>query len=290
MTTTPVADLTHSVSYDPIYFPQLADGGGYTTSLLLLNTSNWTESGTLQILDDNGAPLVVNQVGGTADSSFRYSIPSGGAFRFQTDGFPAATNTGWVRLTPDLLNPAPVGSGVFGYNPGSILVSESGIPATTSTTHARIYVDLSKMHNTGLAIANVGTMAAMITLRTYQTDGTTGVGSSQGPLRLAAGGHDAKFANQFISDLPDGFTGVLDISSTSLFAALTLRSLVNERNDFLMTTFPVVDATRTAPSPIIFPQIVDGGGYITEFILISAGQSANMTLTYYDENGAVTAY
>jgi hypothetical protein len=103
---------------------------------------------------------------------------------------------------------------------------------------------------------------------------------------LSAKGHAAAFANQFIQGLPEGFTGVLDISSTAPFAALTLRSLVNERNDFLMTTFPIADMTRTAPSPIVFPHIVDGGGYVTQFILLSPGGAASTTLSLYDESGA----
>jgi hypothetical protein len=256
----------------------------------LLNTSNGIESGTLQILDNYGGPLVVNRVGGTTGSSFPYSIPAGGAFRFQTDGSPAAFKVGWVRLTPDSLSPTPSSSGVFGNNPGSILLSESGIPAAVSTTHARVYVDLSGNHDTGLAIANVNSTAASIRINAFQTDGATGVGTSQGPLQLTGGGHDAKFADQLIAGLPVGFTGVLDISSTTPFAALTVRSLYNERGDFLMTTFPVADANRVAPSPIVFPQIADGGGYVTQFILISAGGAASTTLYYYDETGTPTDY
>jgi len=79
---------------------------------------------------------------------------------------------------------------------------------------------------------------------------------------------------------------VLDIRSASPFAALTLRSLVNGRGDFLMTTFPVADAESDAPSPVVFPQIADGGGYITEFIMISAGEAADTTVYFYDEDGA----
>ena len=86
--------------------------------------------------------------------------------------------------------------------------------------------------------------------------------------------------------MPEGFAGVLDINSATPFAALTLRSLTNERGDFLMTTFPVADANQVAPSPIVFPQIVDGGGFTTEFILISSGQVSNNNLSYFDENGS----
>jgi hypothetical protein len=289
LTTTPTADLTHSLMSTPTYFPQFADGGGYTTSLVLLNTSNGVETGTFQILDDLGAPLVANQVGGTADSSFKYSIAPGGAFRFQTDGFPASTKVGWVQLTPDEGTSTPVGAGMFGYNPGNVLVTESGIPSATSTTHARVYVDLSGGHNTGLAIANLAETSASISIKAFQSDGTTGVGTSQGPLPFPGKGHGARFAGEFVSGLSAEFTGVLDIRSATPFAALTVRSLTNERGDFLLTTFPIADMSRAAPSPIVFPQIGDGGGYITQFILLSPGGVSNAKLNFYGEAGTPLA-
>jgi hypothetical protein len=278
LTTTPVVDLKRAVSYAPLFFPHFADGGGYTTSIVLLNTTDKTEGGSLQVLDNKGAPLVVNQAGGKPDSSFRYSIPAGGAYRFQTNGSSAGTSVGWVRVLPDSDSPTPVGSGVFSYNPGTIMISESGIPSAVPTTHARIYVDLSGKYNTGLAIANVVRSGAIIKINAFQNDGVTPAGASPSPLGLDAYGHDAKFATQFITGLVPGFTGLLDISSTTPFAALTMRSLVNERGDFLMTTFPIADANSVAPSPIIFPQVADGGGYTTQFILISASGEASTTL------------
>ena len=285
LTTTPIADLSQPPATDPIYYPQFVDGGGYTSALVLLNASGTVETGTLRVFDDNGAALAVNQVGGTTDSSFRYSISVGGVFRFQTDGFPASVKAGWVLLTPDAGTSRPVGAGVFSYSSGGILVSESGIPAAVSTTHARVYVDLSRGHDTGVAIANPTSMNTDITISAYRTDGVTPVGTSQGPLQLPGNGHSAKFATEFIAGLPAGFTGVLDITSATPFAALTLRSLNNERNDFLMTTFPIADADRTAPSPVVFPQIADGGGFVTEFILLNAGGASRTTLSFFDNEG-----
>jgi hypothetical protein len=289
ITTTPVADPSQALSDDPRYFPQFADGGGYTTSLVLLNTSGSIEAGSFEIMDDNGSPLVVNQVGGTPGSSFRYSIPPNGAFRFQTDGSSEGLSVGWVRLVPDAGTSSPIGSGVFNYNPGDVLVTESGVPMVGATTHARIYVDLSGNFNTGLAIANLAKSSASITLSAFQTDGITRMGTSQGQLLLNADGHTAKFADGFITGLPPGFTGVLDIVSATPFAAVTLRTLVNERDEFLMTTFPIADATQPAPSPIIFPQIADGGGYVTQFILIGPVAEASTTITFHGEDGTPAA-
>jgi hypothetical protein len=64
-----------------------------------------------------------------------------------------------------------------------------------------------------------------------------------------------------------------------------VRSLSNENHDYLMTTFPVADANQAAPSPIVFPQIADGGGYTTQFILLSAAGASNTTLGFFDNSG-----
>jgi hypothetical protein len=290
ITTTPVADLTLSPGSGSVYFPQFVDGGGYTTSIILLNTSNSTETGTLQIRDHAGNPFVVNPVGGTANSSFAYSINPGGLFRFQTDGSLSSTKAGWVQLIPDSGKSTPVGSGVFGYNPGDVLQSESGIPSATATTHARVYVDRSGDHDTGLAIANVSGSGSSIAINAFQKDGITAVGTSKGPIPMPMNGYNAAFADDFATGLPAEFTGVLDISSTKPFAALTLRTLVNERDEFLMTSFPVADANHSGPSPIVFPHIVDGGGYSTEFILLSPSGAASTTLYLYDDSGAPVNY
>ncbi len=67
----------------------------------------------------------------------------------------------------------------------------------------------------------------------------------------------------------------MELSSSTPFAALTLRSLVNARGEFLLTTLPVADYNQAASGPIVFPQIADGGGYRTELILVSAGGAAS---------------
>jgi hypothetical protein len=289
ITTTPVADLTQPINSSHLYFAQFADGGGYTTSLILMNTSDANETGSFEIMNNNGEALSVNQVGGAFGSSFSYAIPPNGIYYFQTDGSPGNWEAGWVRVTPGPGTSTPAGSGVYGYNPENVLITEAGVPSASATTHARIYVDRSGNHNTGLAIANINDTAAAITIDAYETDGVTAAGTSAGPMTLAAYGHDAQFANQLITDLSAEFTGILDIRSTTPFAALTVHSLYNENGDYLMTTFPIADVNRAAPSPIVFPQIADGGGYETQFIFLSMGEESSTTIDYYDNDGVPLA-
>src|SRR5262249_42645251 len=148
-------------------FPQLADGGGYTTTVILSNTSGAAETGTISISDDAGASLSVRPVGGTVGPTFSYSIPAGGTFIFKTDGSPSFVRVGWLKVIPDSGSNAPVGAGVFSYSPAGILVTESGIPSSEATTRARIYVDMSDAHDTGLAISNPTGMPSTVTLKLF---------------------------------------------------------------------------------------------------------------------------
>jgi hypothetical protein len=285
LTTTPIADLTRPQDSAPLYFPQFVDGGGYVTTLMLLNTSEVAETGKLALFDDSGSPLLVNQVGGTRGSDFDYAIGAGGIFVFQADGFPTEARVGWARLMPDTGTAGPVGAGVFSFSQGGIRVTESGVPAALPTTHARIYINESGNRSTGLAIANPDSSGLDLKLKAFHPDGSIVTDGGESSLSLDTAGHTARFVSQFMSGLPAGFTGVLDISSESPFAALTLRALTNSRGEFLLTTFPVADQTRAAPAPMVFPQIADGGGYVTEFILMSSAGPASLSIDFYDEDG-----
>ena len=210
-----------------------------------------------------------------------------GTFIFKTDGSPSSVRAGWLKVTPDSGSNAPIGAGVLSYSPAGILVTESGIPSSQATTRARLYVDMSNGHDTGLAVINPSDTPITVTLQAFDKNGSN-AGNGPATVTLQAGGHLAAFVRELISGLPSGFTGVADLTSSSPFAPLTLRSLTNGRGDFLLTTFPAADLTQPAPTPIVFPQIADGGGYKTEFIFISADGStpASVTVNFIDDNGA----
>ena len=288
LTSTPIGDLAKPAPSGVLSFPQIVDGGGLQTTLILMNTSNALETGSARLYGDDGSPMSTHMTGGSAaDSSFSYSIPPGGFVRLATDGSPPSVNAGWAQLTPDAGMSAPVSTAIFSLTQLGTLVTESGVPAITSTTHARIYVDKSSGHDTGLAVTNPGESSIRITAAAYQSDGVTPAGNGPGTVDLVSSGHTAKFVGQFIAGLPDGFTGVLDLVSASSFNVITLRSLINGRGDFLLTTFPVADMNQAPPAPLIFPQIAEGGGYQTQIILLSTSPAAStVTLSYIGDDGS----
>jgi hypothetical protein len=289
MTSTPVADLRRPLSTAPTYFAEFIDGGGYTTTLMLLNTSGVMMTGTLRMYDNDGAPLAVQQVGGASGSAFAYSIAPGGAYVLQTDAAPVNFKVGWVELIPDPGTATPMGAGVYQSSQDGVLAAESGIAAAIPTTHARIFVDTAGGHNSSVALANPGAATASIAFTALGMDGATTAGTSVGPMTLNGKGHAAQFVWERISGLPEGFRGVLDIVSETAFVPLTIRALINERGDFLFAAFPVADMNQAAPSPILFPQIAAGGGTKTEIIMLSAGAAGAATLRYFGNAGTPLA-
>jgi hypothetical protein len=283
-TTTPGAPFGRS-SANALYLPQMVDGGGYKMTLTLMNTASAPQSGTVQLFGDDGSAFSIRPAKGSPATSFRYNIPAGGLYVLESDGSPASSTAFSAQVIPDAGNALPEGAGIYSFTQNGILVTESGVPSSSLTTHARIFVDTTGGHNTGLALANPSGSAVNITLRAFQSDGTTQVGDGPAGVTLAGNGHSAFFTGQMVSGLPANFTGVLDISASVPFSALTVRSLTNARGDFLLTTFPTADLTQRAPSLPLFAQIAEGGGYSTQIVFLSDGIPSNVTLRYLDNAG-----
>lgn len=289
ITTTPVSDLMQPMQINSLYFPQMADGGGYQTVMILLNTSASPESGRLRFFDDTGSPLPIRLAGNSAlFSQVPYAIPIGGLLRVVTDGSSSTVKVGWIQVTPESGSATPVGAGILSYAPGPLLLTETGVPSATLTTHARINIDQSNGHDTGIALSNALTLNSTlhVTLSAFQADGVTPAGNGWTSLDLNLSGHAAKFVGEFIAGLPANFVGVLDISASQPFVALTLRSLRNARGDFLLTTFPIADLNQPSPSPMIFAQVADGGGYTTQIILLGTGTSSTASVSFFGNDGS----
>ena len=59
-------------------------------------------------------------------------------------------------------------------------------------------------------------------------------------------------------------------------AAIGLRGRYNERADFLISTMPALpDNAPATTGELLFPHIVTGSGYTTEFVLMSPGTSSS---------------
>ena len=75
-------------------------------------------------------------------------------------------------------------------------------------------------------------------------------------------------------------------STGSNSSVVGLRGTTNERGDFLITTTPASNENVVATSEFAFPHIVNGGGYSTQFILLSgAAEGSSGTLRFFKQDG-----
>ena len=297
MTTLPVAPLAVPTT-GTVYFPHFADGGGWTTQVILVNPTHAPISGSVQFFGpgsetEAAAPATLTLADGRSGSTFSYAIPPRSAARLRASNPAGPPQVGSVRAVPDPGQPAPSGVSIFAFQKDGMTVSEAGVPASTSGAAFRVYVEASgtpgQPHSvrSSIALTNTSDAPTTVSLELTDLDGTaTG---STASLTIPASGHVARFIDEFFPALTTPFSGILRIASAAPdIAAVGLRLAINQRHDILVTTTPPVDenAAPTA-SDLFFPHFVDSGGWTTQFILFSGspGQTASGVIRFTGQDG-----
>lgn len=197
-----------------LIFPQIADGGGNRTHLLLTNASATATVATVSFLSESGLPLELT-INGSTSSTFDVPIPAFGSAKMATSGVPANTLVGWVSVTtyPAVdLN----GHAVFQYFKDAQLFAEASVPGVLPISTLDFFADEEGGFKTGFALANAGTIVASGSLILWRKDGTV-FGIS--PIRLGPGEHIATYLFQvFGADAPSG-RAELNLVSGALAAA-----------------------------------------------------------------------
>jgi hypothetical protein len=289
ITTLPVADLSIAPGSSAFVFPHYADGAGWTTKLLLVNTTDTPMTGTILFCSQGGCPAAVQPVASNA-----YTLPPRSSFQFQTANAVNTVTAGSILVTPTSGSKAPTGVAVFSLKSGGVTVSTAGVPGSVTSNAFRMYAELSGSTGqislqTGIAIANPGTGTASVVFELNTLSGaSTGL---TGSLSIPAGGQTSLFLNQIpgFETLTTPFQGVLRISTSSSggISVIGLRVRYNERGDFLITTTQPTDESRTPAGPQFFPHFADGGGFTTQFILFNGGadQASSGSLKFFDQSG-----
>ncbi len=292
ITTLPVAALA-TTSTATGFFPHFADGGGWTTEVILVNPTDGTLTGNVLFFTQgsdtaSGAAATVT-VDGVAASSFAYSIPGRSSRRFLTSGSPTGTTSGSARIVPDGGSTTPSGLGVFSFKPGQFTVAEAGVPLLAPATAVRMYAESAPPIQTGVAVANPSSTPVTVNFELTTLAGvSTGL---TGTATIPGDGQIAKFLDQIsgFEALTTPFQGVLRITTTSTagVSIVGLRSRTNSRGDFLITTTSPVDENAGASTAEqLFPHFADGGGWSTQFILCG-GSSASTSgdLGFFSQSG-----
>ena len=281
--TLPVVDLNAAPVSDPVAFPHIAIGEGYTTQIVLINPTGQTIRGQIRLTDSGGQPLVALVAQNTA-SDIPYEIPPHGTFQPELESV-TGLKVGYAVATPDPGSTSPAGTAIFLFRSNNQLVTEAGVAATPPTTAARIFVDHGGTR-TGVAIANAGTQTANMVITLLDRNGFP---KSSVTRALPPGNHLAIFAHELFPELVEGFTGLMEIQSTSPIVPVTLKlTTVNTATGLALTTLPIADLNRPPEAPLlIFPQIAIGGGFSTRLILLNADAAfpSRGSLSFFQSDG-----
>jgi hypothetical protein len=163
---------------------------------------------------------------------------------------------------------------IFSFRNDNVTVTEAGVPANPAGTAFRMFAEVQGDVRTGIAVANAAASSATITVEAYRLDGaSTG---AAGTFTVPANGQTALFLNEIegLEPLGTPFSGIVRLTSPSPVFAIGLRGRTNERGDFLITTTPPSDeGAPESSTDVLFPHVVDSGGYTTQIVLFS-GSSA----------------
>ncbi len=250
-----------------LYFAQMADGGGFSSQIMLVNPLAAEVAVTLEFFQSDGSPLV-STWNGVTDSSFTYPIPGFASLFLRSAGSSGKVTVGWARVKA---TGAIGGALTYSFLSGGKAVEEAGLDPSPLTASFLLTVDTRAGFSSGLAIANPNSRTVPLTFTLLDTEGRQ---TARSTSALPPMGHFARLIGELfpLQDLA-GFKGVVRVEAGgSQVAATTLRfdEALNR-----LASIPVIDTGSNPGSRVIyFPQVADGGGYRSTFALVNLSDYA----------------
>ena len=295
MTSVPVGEVTNS-SPGTVTIPHFADGGGWKTSVVVMNPTDGTITGEVRPYSQNGQPLAMTLNGVTSDV-FSYSIPPRSFTTFRSGGLQSNIDAGFIAVNSTSTTSRPFVFVMFRYSTNGVTVTESSVAAQSASMVWSMFVEsagnlgASGSIQSGIAIAHNEADGANIHFELFGSDGKFIGGSSN--IQIPGRWQTSMFLNQIpgLPPIPSSFRGVLRVwSDRNRFSrpgvsVTGLRGRYNERGEFLFTSTPAIaEVFATTSSELLFPHFAIGGGYETEFVLFSDNGSSG-TVYFFDQNG-----
>ena len=274
-------------------FSQIASGGGWKTSLYVVNQGETPAQVTVNFKDDNGAaltlPFSVLEIGGTQmqnAATLTTPIAANATLLIETSSSPEVLS-GWAEVLSSNANVS--GYGVFHYTSATGVESEGTVPLDASTSSILLLpYEAGNGFAVGLALANLSAAysAAPNEIIAWDEHGSL---LSQTAAALPAGGHSSFMLKDRIPAVT-GHRGYVQVNSTAgsglpgpNITGLGLR--VNPAGGFTSTMALQEQVSGTA----VFAQVASGGGWRTSLYFTKAlnptSTSGFVTVSFYADDG-----
>ncbi|MDE0166287.1 MAG: PQQ-dependent sugar dehydrogenase [Bryobacterales bacterium] len=258
------AEVTPEVTGDRIsYFPHLAVGESWQTTITLINYSPEEVTCQTDFLSDQGTPLMVSFPAlGTVVSRIDI-LPPGGSVHEETNvDLSAPQVSGWARATCS----RPVKASLLfrQHDSDGIPVAEAGVNAATAP--ASRFVTFAERQEgkagTGVAYANPSSTEALITFTAKDAAGQT---LASEDLRVSPGGHGARNMAELFG--LSSFSGSLEVTSTAPIVSLSLNFEAAPAFSSLPPGEP--DPSTQEPTTYYFPHLAVGESWQTTITYIN---------------------
>lgn len=255
-----------------LYFPQIATGGGYVTTITLMHTDSRTPLvpavGKITFYNPDGTARSVDTLEMGSGSEFDVTIPAGGV-RILTANSVGDVKIGGAKFVATGASIAGVATFTF----GSAVV---GVLGGTPIQLGYIPLNTRSGFSNGVAVQNPGATPINLQFSVLNPDGTveqTSFPRETNPL--PPNGQFSRFAGPemgFTKAIrPDSTLQIQVAGSGGNFVALPL---VLGNNLFSSSAIVASDIE----TPVVFPQVADGGGYVTVMRLFNP-RAATITAT-----------
>jgi hypothetical protein len=250
----------------------IANGGGWKSTIVVLNTDTVPASITLRFWGDGGNPWKIPLVGDGATAELTAMIPVGGSRTIQTDGLATDVTVGWAEL---ISSNSVGGTAIFGLQIAGQPDSEAAVPITSGADRRFLLpFDNSPGFATGIAVANPSASASATVSVVFRdpSGNLTGIGD---PIVLPPHGHKA-----LVLPASSGLQGVAEFTSPNVdVVGLGIRAHGR--------AFTSVESLADVPaSGKTISHLADGGGWKTTIILVNAdSRPATFTIRFWQDNG-----
>jgi hypothetical protein len=264
-----------SLFSNTLYFPQVAFGGGYSTTFVITNTGTTAVASSVNFYDQNGTPrpeLSMPVILGPGNST-RFSLPNIGSGITVVWGQIAA-GTGTVQ-----------GVATFDFRaPNGVLQTTVGVLGLEAGSSFLLPVDVAASASTGIAFANANA-GNQVTVNLRLLD-ETGSQVNSTTKTLPARGQISAFVTELGFPQPIGtFRGTLVVDAGGGSIAATALT----EKEGILSALPVIPSggsVASAGKTVYFPQVAFGGGYTTTFVIMNTGTtSVSSMVNFYDQNG-----
>lgn len=285
---TSLAQLDTVPLSNSFYFPHLALGNGFQTTLTYVNYSPQSVSCQTTFFDDSGNPLLVS-FNGVATSTRTDLLGPGEDLHQQTEVDPAAPLvSGWAQAECT----APVkASLLFRLYSQGVAVGEAGVNAMT--VPATKFVTFAETR-TGVAYANPSTSPADITISAFGSTPGPPLGSTT--LTLQPGAHGSANIGPLLG--LSSFSGSVQVTSTVPIVSLSLNAeafpafsalppgALDDSTPLATSTGSPTPVTSPFTNTYYFPHLALGNGFQTTLTYVNySPQSVSCQTTFFDDSG-----